>query len=172
MTNYKQKLNHVQVFIFDVDGVLTTGDVFLFGEQMVRVFNSRDGYALQYATKLGYQIFVITGGSNTAVRDRLMDLGVTDVRLRAADKVAVYQELQKQYGFNDEEVLYMGDDIPDYRVMQLVGVSTCPQDAAVEIKSMVDYQSPMLGGKACVRDVIEQTLRVQGRWFTEDAHTW
>jgi 3-deoxy-D-manno-octulosonate 8-phosphate phosphatase (KDO 8-P phosphatase) len=172
MTNYKQKLNNIQVFIFDVDGVLTTGEVYLMGDQMVRVLNSRDGYAIQYASKLGYKIFIITGGSNTAVHDRLCDLGVIEVRLRSADKVAVYQELKEIYGFTDEEVLYMGDDIPDYRVMQLVGVSSCPQDAAVEIKSISDYQSPYGGGKNCVRDVIEQTLRVQGRWFTEDAHTW
>jgi 3-deoxy-D-manno-octulosonate 8-phosphate phosphatase (KDO 8-P phosphatase) len=84
----------------------------------------------------------------------------------------VYQELKEKYGFTDEQVLYMGDDIPDYRVMELVGVSTCPQDAAVEIKALVDYQSPYNGGKHCVRDVIEQTLRVQGKWFTEEAHHW
>lgn len=172
MTNYKQKLNDIQVFIFDVDGVLTSGEVYLMGDQMVRAFNSRDGYALQYAAKLGYQIFIITGGSNAAVRDRLLDLGVTEVRLRAANKLDVYNELQKHYGFEDGHVLYMGDDIPDYRVMERVGVSTCPQDAAVEIKAMADYQSPYNGGKHCVRDVIEQTLRVQGKWFTEDAHHW
>ena len=139
---------------------------------MVRVFNSRDGYALQYASKLGYKIFVITGGSNPSVRDRLLDLGVTDVRLRSSNKVDVYHELKKQYNFTDDEVLYMGDDIPDYRVMELVGVSTCPQDAAVEIKALADYQSPYDGGKHCVRDVIEQTLRVQGKWFSEEAHQW
>lgn len=172
MTNYKQKLNNIKVFIFDVDGVLTTGEVFLFGDQMVRVFNSRDGYAIQFASKLGYQIFVITGGSNQSVQDRLLDLGVTEVRLRAANKLDVYRELQTKYGFSDSQVLYMGDDIPDYRVMELVGVSTCPQDAAIEIKTLADYQSPYNGGKHCVRDVIEQTLRVQGKWFTEEAHQW
>jgi len=172
MTNYKQKLNAITVFIFDVDGVLTTGDVYLIQDQMVRVFNSRDGYAIQYASKMGFKIFVITGGSNIAVHDRLIELGVTEVHLRASNKVEVYKDIQSRFGFSHEQVLYMGDDIPDYRVMQLVGVATCPQDAAVEIKALADYQSPYLGGKHCVRDVIEQTMRVQGRWFTEDAHQW
>lgn len=172
MTNYKQKLKDIKVFMFDVDGVLTTGEVFLIGDEMVRVFNSRDGYALQYAAKLGYQIFIVTGGSNPSVQARLLDLGATEVRLRSSDKVVVYKELQTKYGFQDAEVLYMGDDIPDYRVMQRVGVSTCPQDAAVEIKALADYQSPYDGGKHCVRDVIEQTLRVQGKWFSDEAHHW
>ena len=172
MTNYKQKLNNTKVFIFDVDGVLTTGDVYLIGEEMVRVFNSRDAYAIQHAAKMGYSVFVITGGRNESVQNRLLDLGVTEVRLQASNKVTVYQELKEKYGFTDEQVLYMGDDIPDYRVMELVGVSTCPQDAAVEIKALVDYQSPYKGGQHCVRDVIEQTLRVQGNWFTEAAHHW
>ena len=172
MTNYKQKLNNIKVFIFDVDGVLTTGDVYLIGDEMVRVFNSRDAYAIQHAAKSGYPVFIITGGSNESVQGRLLDLGVTEVRLRASNKTVVYQELKEKYGFTDEQVLYMGDDIPDYRVMELVGVSTCPQDAAVEIKALVDYQSPYNGGKHCVRDVIEQTLRVQGKWFTEEAHHW
>ena len=172
MTNYKQKLNKIKVFIFDVDGVLTNGDVYLIGEEMVRVFNSRDGYAIQHAAKSGYTIFVITGGRNEAVQNRLLELGVTEVRLRASNKVLVYQDLKDKYAFTDEQVLYMGDDIPDYRVMELVGVSTCPQDAAEEIKALVDYQSPYDGGRYCVRDVIEQTLRVQGNWLTEAAHHW
>jgi len=172
MTNYKQKLNNVKVFIFDVDGVLTNGDVYLIGEEMVRVFNSRDGYAIQHAAKSGYSIFVITGGRNEAVQNRLLELGVTEVRMRASNKVLVYQDLKDKYAFTDEQVLYMGDDIPDYRVMELVGVSTCPQDAAEEIKALADYQSPYDGGRYCVRDVIEQTLRVQGNWLTEAAHHW
>ncbi len=172
MVNYKQKLNDVRVFIFDVDGVLTTGDVYLIQDQMVRVFNSKDGYAMQFAAKLGYKIFVITGGSNPQVRERLLDLGVLEVRLKSSDKVQVYEDLKSQYGFSDSQVLYMGDDIPDYKVMEMVGVSACPQDAAVEIKAMADYQSPYNGGRHCVRDVIEQTLRVHGVWFNDEAHHW
>jgi 3-deoxy-D-manno-octulosonate 8-phosphate phosphatase (KDO 8-P phosphatase) len=172
MENYKQKLRNIKVFIFDVDGVLTNGDVYMIDEQLVRVFNSRDAYAIQYAVKNGYKIFVITGGRNKAVKERLTDLGVTEVRMQASNKLKVYDELRTQYGFSDAQVLYMGDDIPDHEVMEIVGVSACPQDAAVEIKALSDYQSPFNGGRHCVRDVIEQTLRVQGVWFNDKAHLW
>ena len=172
MDNYKQRLGIIKVFIFDVDGVLTNGDVYMIDDQLVRVFNSRDAYAIQYAIKNGYKIFVITGGRNKAVKERLEDLGVTEVRMQASNKIKVYDELREQYGFSDAQVLYMGDDIPDYQVMEVVGVSACPQDAAVEIKAMADYQSPYNGGRHCVRDVIEQTLRVKGVWFNDKAHLW
>ena len=140
MDNYKQRLGIIKVFIFDVDGVLTNGDVYMIDDQLVRVFNSRDAYAIQYAIKNGYKIFVITGGRNKAVKERLEDLGVTEVRMQASNKIKVYDELREQYGFSDAQVLYMGDDIPDYQVIEVVGVSACPQDAAVEIKAMADYQ--------------------------------
>jgi 3-deoxy-D-manno-octulosonate 8-phosphate phosphatase (KDO 8-P phosphatase) len=92
--------------------------------------------------------------------------------MRAHNKVDVYTTLKEKYGFEDGEVLYMGDDIPDYQLLQIVGVSTCPQDAAVELKAICDYQSPYNGGRHCVRDVIEQTMRVQGKWFSEKAFEW
>ena len=168
MISYKEKMNHVNTFIFDVDGVLTDGSVFLFEREYVRVLNSRDGYALQHAVKMGYRIFVITGGSSTRLEERLKGLGVTEVRLHSSDKLKVYRELQEKYGFEDREVLYMGDDIPDYEVLQTAGVSTCPMDADAEILKIADYQSPYSGGRHCVRDVIEQTLRVQGNWFKEE----
>ena len=172
MKSYKEKLPNITTFMFDVDGVLTNGDVLLIGEGVVRTMNSRDGYALQHAKKKGYRILIITGGSSEEVKDRLMDLGATEVRLKSKNKSIVYKELKDKYGFIDEEVLYMGDDIPDYPVLEKVGVSTCPQDAAVEIKEICDYQSPFKGGRHCVRDVIEQTLRVQGKWFDEDGFEW
>ena len=121
---------------------------------------------------MGYRILFITAGDSPAVESRLMNLGVTEVCMKAKNKADVYASLKEKYGFTDAEVLYMGDDIPDYHVMQQVGVSTCPQDAAMEIKAMCDYQSPYSGGNHCVRDVIEQTLRVQGKWFTEKAFEW
>ena len=172
MTSYKEKLNDIKTFIFDVDGVLTDGKIILYNGDLLRTLNSRDGYALQYAIKKGYQIFIITGGSSEEVKDRLEDLGVTEVRLRSKNKISVYRDLQKQYNFKSEETLYMGDDIPDYEVLKEVGMATCPQDAAVEIKAICDYQSLRNGGDHCVRDVIEQTLRVQGNWFAEDALNW
>ncbi len=172
MISYKEKLPTITTFIFDVDGVLTNGDIFLMKEDFVRSLNSRDAYAMQYAAKSGFRILIITGGSSELVAQRLLSLGIDEVRLRSVNKLTVYEELQEKYGFKDEEVLYMGDDIPDFEVLQRVGVSTCPQDAAVEIKAISDYQSPFDGGRHCVRDVIEQTLRVQNKWFKDNALEW
>ncbi len=172
MISYKEKLPTITTFIFDVDGVLTNGDIFLMKEDFVRSLNSRDAYAMQYAVKTGFRILIITGGSSELVAQRLLSLGVDEVRLRSVNKLTVYEELQEKYGFKDEEALYMGDDIPDFEVLQRVGVSTCPQDAAVEIKAISDYQSPFDGGRHCVRDVIEQTLRVQNKWFKDNALEW
>ncbi|MFZ9028204.1 MAG: KdsC family phosphatase [Crocinitomicaceae bacterium] len=172
MISYKEKLNDIKTFIFDVDGVLTDGSVLLLEGEVVRTLNSRDGYALQYAAKKGYNIFIITGGNSPSVKDRLENLGAKEVVLRAKNKLEHYNRLKQDYGFEDSEVLYMGDDIPDYEVLQKVGVSTCPQDAAVEIKAICDYQSPYGGGKHCVRDVIEQTLRVQDKWFDKSSFEW
>jgi 3-deoxy-D-manno-octulosonate 8-phosphate phosphatase (KDO 8-P phosphatase) len=165
MISYKEKLSEITTFIFDVDGVLTNGDVLLFEGDFIRSLNSRDAYAMQYAIKKGYRVLVITGGSSIRVKERLLSLGVTEVCLAASRKITVYES-------SDSQALYMGDDIPDFEVLKVAGVSTCPQDAAVEIKAIVDYQSPFTGGHHCVRDVIEQTLRVQKDWFTEGAMEW
>lgn len=172
MKSYKESLADITTFVFDVDGVFTDGSVMLLKDEVVRTLNSRDGYAVQYASKLGYRILIVTGGNSEAVKIRLENLGATKVCLQSKNKVDVYESLKKQYGFTDDEVLYMGDDIPDYQVMQLVKVATCPQDAAVEIKAISHYQSPIDGGGGCVRDVIEQTLRVQGKWFNKEAFEW
>lgn len=172
MISYKERLPTITTFIFDVDGVLTDGTVALYKDEVVRTLNSRDGYALQYAAKKGYQILVITGGNSQSVSDRLLALGVKEVRLRSNNKLEVYKELKNKYKFEDEEVLYMGDDIPDYEVLQRVGVASCPQDATIEIKAICHYQSPFNGGNHCVRDVIEQTLRVQDNWFHPEAFEW
>lgn len=172
MISYKERLPKITTFIFDVDGVLTGGEVFLFNGEVIRMLNSKDGYALQYAAKKGYRILVITGGNSQDVKDRLERLGVAKVVLRSSNKMMVYEQLMEEYGFTDEETLFMGDDIPDYLVMKRVGLSACPQDAAVEIKAISHYQSPLNGGKACARDVIEQVMRVQGTWMNEDAFQW
>ena len=172
MTSYKERLNTVNTFIFDVDGVLTDGKIILYKGDFMRSLSSKDGYAIQYASKFGYKIFIITGGNSIDVKEALEGLGVKEVHLRSSNKLNVYEDLKKKFSLNDSEVLYMGDDIPDYKVMRTVGVATCPQDACVEIKQISHYQSPVLGGNGCVRDVIEQTLRVQGKWFTEQAFEW
>ena len=170
--SYKLSISSITTFIFDIDGVLTDGEVNIFTNEAVRSLNAKDGYALQYAAKMGFTIFMISGGDSQAVKTRLMSAGIKEVILKASNKVKVYEDLKERYNFKDDEVLYMGDDIPDYNVMKKVGVATCPQDAAIEIKNISDYQSPFMGGKNCVRDIIEQTLRVQEKWFTVDAHEW
>lgn len=158
--------------MFDVDGVLTNGEVLLINNDVIRTLHSKDGYALQYASKKGYKIFIVTGGNSADVKVRLEGLGVTEVHLRSSDKLAIYEDILKRHHLKDEEILYMGDDIPDIPVMKRVGTSTCPQDAVSEVKQASHYQSPFDGGKACVRDVIEQVLKVQGNWLNDDAYKW
>jgi 3-deoxy-D-manno-octulosonate 8-phosphate phosphatase (KDO 8-P phosphatase) len=172
MISYKERLPHITTFIFDVDGVLTSGEVALFDGKVVRTLNSKDGYAIQYAVKMGYHVLIITGGNSIDVKERLMGLGVQEVYLSSHNKIEVYAQAQARFGFEDQQALYMGDDIPDYHVMRQVGVAACPQDSAIEIKQISHYQSPVFGGKGCARDVIEQTLRVQGKWFSAEAFQW
>lgn len=164
--SYKEIMNDITTFVFDVDGVLTDGSVFVntTGE-MLRTMNIRDGYALKAAVDNGYNVCIISGGSNEGVRVRLRNLGITDIHLGTPDKVATFDEYTDVYNILPEQVLYMGDDIPDYHVMQLVGLSTCPQDASPEIKAISKYISHKNGGQGAVRDVIEQVMKVQGKWM-------
>ena len=164
--SYKEIMNDITTFVFDVDGVLTDGSVFVntTGE-MLRTMNIRDGYALKAAVDNGYNVCIISGGSNEGVRVRLRNLGITDIHLGTPDKVATFDEYTDVYSILPEQVLYMGDDIPDYHVMQLVGLPTCPQDACPEIKGISKYISHKNGGKGAVRDVIEQAMKVQGKWM-------
>ena len=173
MENFKTKLTSVKAFIFDVDGVLTNGSVTLMpdGEQ-VRVMNIKDGYALQLEAKKGYKICIISGGKSEMVRTRLNGLGITDVYLGTHDKVDHFKEFIEIYKINPDEILYMGDDLPDYGVMQRVGVPTCPNDSAQEIKDISIYISDKKGGEGAVRDVIEQVLRVQDKWFDKEGFVW
>jgi 3-deoxy-D-manno-octulosonate 8-phosphate phosphatase (KDO 8-P phosphatase) len=163
--NFKQKLKTVSCFMFDVDGVLTDGSLVLFenGEQ-TRTMNIRDGYALQAAVKAGYKVAVISGGRSESVKTRLNGLGVTDVYLGADSKKEKFDEVVTMYNLKAENILYMGDDLPDFEVMKKSGVPTCPADAAHEIKDISIYVSDKKGGEGCVRDVIEQVMRVQDRW--------
>jgi 3-deoxy-D-manno-octulosonate 8-phosphate phosphatase (KDO 8-P phosphatase) len=164
--NFKTKLKTVKTFIFDVDGVLTDNTVTLLpdGEQ-VRSMNIKDGFALQLAIKKGYKIAIISGGKSEMVRKRLNGLGIFDVYLGASDKIEQFNEYILTYDINPEEILYMGDDVPDYDVMKRIGVPTCPNDAVQEIKGICIYISDKKGGEGCVRDVIEQVMKVQGTWM-------
>src|ERR1051326_594596 len=173
MENFKTLLPKVKAFVFDVDGVLTDGSVTLMpdGEQ-VRVMNIKDGYALQLAVKKGFKIAVITGGRSEMVRKRLNGLGISDVYLGVSSKIDTYKEFLEIHQLAENEVLYMGDDIPDYEVMKRVGIPTCPADSAPEIKNISIYISQVNGGKGAVRDVIEQVLKVQGKWSDHDGFVW
>lgn len=172
MKSYKEKLKHITTFIFDVDGVFTDGGVVLQNGDVIRTFNSKDGYVVQYAAKLGYLLLAITGGHSKDVENRLLGLGMKEVHLRSTRKIDVYIDIKNRHNLKDDEILYMGDDIPDYKVLEQAGVSCCPQDAVPDIKRIVDYQSPFDGGKGCVRDVLEQTLRVQSKWMLPEAFEW
>ncbi|MCS5663235.1 MAG: HAD-IIIA family hydrolase [Flavobacteriales bacterium] len=170
--NYKTKLKQVKAFVFDCDGVLTDGSVTLMpnGEQ-VRKMSTRDGYALQLAVKKCYVVAVITGGRSAAVKSRMNRLGIHDVYLACNDKVDALNELMSIYDLDAESILYMGDDMPDFEVMQKVGLPTCPDNAAQEIKNLSDYISHKKGGEGCVRDVIEQTMKIQGKWTNDTSTT-
>lgn len=170
---FKTKLHKIKHFMFDVDGVLTNGTVTLMpnGEQ-VRVMHTKDGFALQHAVKKGYHIHIISGGKSEAVRERLIGLGIKSIHLGVARKIDKYEDLKIEYDIANEEVLYMGDDLPDYEVMSTVGLAACPQNSAAEIKTISAYVSPFNGGEGCVRDIIEQTLRLHEKWFDDDAMVW
>ena len=164
-TNFKTLLKNISTFVFDVDGVLTDGSVLLLpnGEQS-RIMNIKDGYALQLAIKQGYNICIITGGKCEMVKKRLEGLGIKDIYLNISDKADKIDDYIHANHLKKEEVLYMGDDMPDYEAMLKVGVATCPNDSAPEIKQISTYISPFRGGQGCVRDIIEQVLKVQGKW--------
>ncbi|AWG22040.1 3-deoxy-D-manno-octulosonate 8-phosphate phosphatase [Flavobacterium faecale] len=165
--SYKEIMNEITTFVFDVDGVLTDGSVFIANDgEMHRTMNIKDGYAMKAAVDSGYNVCIISGGKNEGVRLRLSNLGIKDIHLGAPNKVATFQEYTDLHSINPAHVLYMGDDIPDYHVMKLVGLSTCPQDACAEIKTISTYISHKNGGKGAVRDVIEQVMKVQGKWMT------
>ncbi|MDT0557619.1 HAD hydrolase family protein [Ichthyenterobacterium sp. W332] len=163
--SYKAYLHQITTLIFDVDGVLTDGTITITttGEQLRRM-NIKDGYALKTAVDAGFNVCIISGGSNEGVRKRLKGLGITDIYLGAHHKTEQLDEYLDIYNINPEQVLYMGDDIPDIPVMKLVGLPCCPQDAAPEVKATSNYISHKNGGKGCVRDIIEQVLKVQDKW--------
>lgn len=163
--SYKEYLNQITTFIFDVDGVLTDGTVHITSTgDMLRTMNIKDGYALKIAVDKGYNVCIISGGSNEGVRLRLKGLGITDIYLGAHNKIEQLDDYFNKKGVKSENALYMGDDIPDYPVMKGIGLPCCPQDAVPEIKVISKYISHKNGGKGAVRDVIEQVLKVQGKW--------
>ena len=173
MNNFKELLRGVTTFIFDHDGVLTDGTVILSNDgEALRTANVKDGYALQLAVKKGYRVAIISGGYSQSVLKRFEALKVIDVFLGVERKIDVFNDYIEKNNIHPEDVLYMGDDIPDYEVMLKVGVPACPADAVEEIRSISRYISHQGGGKGCVRDVIEQVLKVQGKWMNDGAFHW
>lgn len=163
--NFKELLNNVKAFAFDVDGVFTDGSVVLHPSgELIRTTNTRDGYAVHVAIERGYPVAIISGGNSQSVRDRFKGLGVTDIYLGVTDKVESLNDFRFKYGIELSEILYMGDDLPDYDVLKKVGIPTCPADAVPEIRGLSVYVSNYSGGKGCVRDVIEQVLRLNDKW--------
>lgn len=167
--NVLEQFRHIRTFIFDVDGVLTDGTVQLLpGGEQSRKMNIRDGYALQLAVKMGYRIAVISGGRSESVVSRLTGLGITDIFTGISDKPGKLEDYALEHDLLWEQMLFMGDDIPDYRAMQMCGIPACPADATPEIKSISRYISPVPGGQGCVRDVIEKVLKLNGHWLLDE----
>ncbi len=165
--SYKEIMHQITTFIFDVDGVLTDGTVTIFPNgELIRSMNTKDGFALKTAVDKGYHVCIISGGTNEAVKMRLEGLGISDIYLGAHNKTDQMKEFLDQNSIDAENVLYMGDDIPDLPVMQNVGLPACPNDAVQEVQNISKYISQKKGGKGCVRDVIEQVLKVQDKWHT------
>ena len=155
----------ITTFVFDIDGVLTDGSLHLTEDgQQLRTMNIKDGYALQLAVKKGYKVWVISGGKSEGAKIRLQKLGVQEVHIGVENKIDLLEGLVDTNKVEIEQMLYMGDDIPDYAAMQFCGLPCCPNDAAPEIKQVAKYISPASGGKGCVRDVIEKVLKLNGHW--------
>ncbi|WP_459187501.1 KdsC family phosphatase [Parabacteroides sp. APC149_11_2_Y6] len=173
MSSINYDLKKIKAFVFDVDGVLS-GEVIPLhpdGDPM-RTVNIKDGYALQLAVKKGYQVAIITGGYTEAVKIRFSRLGITHIYMKSAIKVHDFNDFMEKTGLQPEEVLYAGDDIPDYEVMKIVGLPVAPADAAPEIKAISKYISLKKGGDGIARDVIEQTMKAQGHWMSDEAFGW
>ncbi len=173
MANYMTLLKGIKAFAFDVDGVFTDGQVYLFpGAEFVRAVDIKDGYAVQHAIKMGFPLGIISGGKSDEVVKRFQKLGVTDIYMDSSNKLESYENFRRKHGLDHADILYMGDDLPDFEVMDLVGLPTCPLDAAHEIKEKAAYISDKPGGHGCVRDVIEKVLRLHDKWLSKEAFEW
>lgn len=173
MSSINYDLKKIKAFVFDVDGVLSSDVVFLSPEgDPMRTVNIKDGYALQLAVKKGYEVAIITGGNTEAVRVRFSRLGIRYIYMQSSIKIKDFDDFMEKTGLHPDQVLYVGDDIPDYEVMREVGLPVAPADAAPEIKAVAKYISGKRGGDGVARDVIEQTLKAQGHWMGREAFGW
>jgi 3-deoxy-D-manno-octulosonate 8-phosphate phosphatase (KDO 8-P phosphatase) len=173
MSTVNYDLSKIKAFIFDVDGVLSPDSIPLSPEgEPMRMVNIKDGYAISLAVKHGYGVAIITGGDTEAVRLRFSRLGIKDIYMKSRIKIHDFNDYIQRTGYNPEEIMYAGDDIPDYHVMQSVGLSVAPADAAHEIRSIAGYISHCKGGDGVARDIIEQVMKVHGKWMSEEAFGW
>ncbi len=173
MTFFKKELTKVKAFVFDMDGVLSaTTQVLNMEGETVRTSNLKDGFALVYAVRIGYPVCVITGGKTIDVIKRCERIGMKDVYTGSLNKLPCLHDFLEKNNLKAEEVMYMGDDLPDYPAMKAVGIPVCPRDAAPEIKAISHYISDKNGGEGCVRDVLEQVLRAQGKWMDVEQMNW
>ena len=165
MGNFKEDVARVEALVFDVDGVMTDGGIIPTADgDFIRRYYAKDGYAIAYAIREGYKICVISGGRGEMLRRRLEMLGVTRIYLNCMDKTAAMAEFIADYNLNPENIIYMGDDIPDLECMRTVGIPVAPADGCAEVLDAAMYISEYNGGAGAVRDIIEQVLRVQGKW--------
>ncbi len=167
--NYKLTLRNITTFIFDIDGVLTNGQILVTSEgELLRSMSVRDGFAFRRAIEEGYHICMISGGKNEGVKKRLYNLGVTHIYLGIDDKVTQLNRFFKEHQIKPENVAYMGDDIPDTYPMKIVGLPACPQNAEPEVKQIAVYVSHRNGGEGCARDLIEQVMKIQNKWHPKN----
>jgi len=163
-----ERFQKIKLFVFDVDGVLTDGSLYVFNDgEQARKMNIKDGFALQLAIKKGYGMLVISGAYSEAVQKRLEKLGITDVLMKVTDKRETLLRYLEEKKISAEHVLFMGDDIPDYSVMKMAGLACAPANAAPEIRSIAHFISTSNGGEGCVREVIEKVLKINGHWELE-----
>jgi len=165
-TNYKGNLKNIKAFIFDVDGVLTDGKLLISETgELLRSMNVKDGFAMKFAIDNGFKIGIISGGTNEAVRKRLSDLGIEEIHLKSHNKIVPFNNFKDKYGLQAENILVMGDDIPDIPIIKAAGIGCCPQDAVQEVKNSSDYISQKSGGMGAVRDIIEQVMKIHKKWI-------
>ncbi len=162
--NFKVKLRSISCLVFDVDGVLTDGSLLVMPTELHRTMNIKDGYAMKAAMNAGYRVCIISGGKSESVRKRLSDLGIKDIYLGIENKKEILKKIMEEGKLQSSNILYMGDDLPDYEVMQISGLPCCPADACPEIKALSIYISTQKGGQGCARDVIEQVMRLHNKW--------
>ena len=165
-TNYKENLKNIKAFIFDVDGVLTDGKLLISETgELLRSMNVKDGFAMKFAIDNGFKIGIISGGTNEVVRKRLSDLGIEEIHLKSHNKIVPFNNFKDKYGLQAENILVMGDDIPDIPIIKAAGIGCCPQDAVQEVKNSSDYISQKSGGMGAVRDIIEQVMKIHKKWI-------